>query len=109
MNIFLKMAWRNIWRNKTRTFLTACVVFIAVVLSILMTSEQYGLYDKMIDNVIEITGHLQVQNKEYWGNKKHQQCRFDGQCADRKNKKTARCRPGLLPIWSLLRWLPTGK
>jgi ABC-type lipoprotein release transport system permease subunit len=69
MNIFLKMAWRNIWRNKTRTFLTACVVFIAVVLSILMTSEQYGLYDKMIDNVIEITGHLQVQNKEYWGNK----------------------------------------
>ena len=34
-----------------------------------MTSEQYGLYDKMIDNVIEITGHLQVQNKEYWGNK----------------------------------------
>lgn len=69
MNSFLKLAWRNIWRNKTRTLLTASVVFITVVLSIVMTSEQYGIYDKMIDNIIEVTGDLQIQNKAYWENK----------------------------------------
>jgi lipoprotein-releasing system permease protein len=69
MNFFLKIAWRNIWRNKTRTLLTTCVIFITVVLSIIMTSEQYGIYDKMIDNVIGVTGHLQIQNKAFWENK----------------------------------------
>jgi ABC-type lipoprotein release transport system permease subunit len=69
MGTFLKMAWRNIWRNKTRTLLTATVVFIAVILSIVMTSQQYGMYDKMIGNVVEVTGHLQLQNKAYFGEK----------------------------------------
>ncbi len=69
MNSFFKLAWRNIWRNKTRTLLTASVVFITVILSIVMTSEQYGIYDKMIDNLIEITGDMQIQNKAYWENK----------------------------------------
>ncbi len=69
MSAFLKIAWRNIWRNKTRTLLTACVVFIAVILSIVMTSQQYGMYDKMIENVVEVTGHLQVQNKDYFDDK----------------------------------------
>ena len=69
MGTFLKIAWRNIWRNKTRTVLTACVVFIAVILSIVMTSQQYGMYDKMIENVVEVTGHLQVQNKAYFDEK----------------------------------------
>jgi lipoprotein-releasing system permease protein len=69
MGTFLKIAWRNIWRNKTRTLLTLSVLFISVFLAILMTSEEDGTYGNIIDNVIGMTGHLQLQNSEYQKNK----------------------------------------
>ena len=69
MKTFLKIAWRNIWRNKTRTLLTLSVLFISVFLAIVMTSEEDGTFGKIIDNVIDMTGHVQVQNTEYWENK----------------------------------------
>ncbi|MEI6275908.1 MAG: FtsX-like permease family protein [Prolixibacteraceae bacterium] len=65
MGTFLKIAWRNIWRNKTRTLLTLGVLFISVFLAIVMTSEEDGTYGNIIDNVIDMTGHLQIQDKEY--------------------------------------------
>ena len=74
MNSILKLAWRNIWRNKIRTLLTASVAFISVLLSILITSEQYGMYDKMISNAIDLTGHLQIQDKKYGETKSINQC-----------------------------------
>lgn len=69
MNSFLKIAWRNIWRNRTRTFLTSSVISISVILTMVMSSSQYGSYDKMIENVVAATGHLQLQNKAYRENK----------------------------------------
>jgi len=54
MGTFLKIAWRNIWRNKTRTLLTLGVLFISVFLAIIMTSEENGTYGKIIDNVIDL-------------------------------------------------------
>lgn len=68
MNLF-KIAWRNLFRSKTRTFLTTFVVLFVVVLSILTTSQQYGMYDNMINNVIEFSGHIQVQDTNYINNK----------------------------------------
>jgi putative ABC transport system permease protein len=47
MNLF-KIAWRNLWRSKTRTALTVSVVFFVVILSVAMSSQQYGMYDNMI-------------------------------------------------------------
>lgn len=67
--MFFKIAWRNIWRNKTRTLLTLSVLFISVFLAIVMTSEEDGTFGKIIDNVIDMTGHVQIQNTEYWENK----------------------------------------
>lgn len=64
-----KMAWRNLWRNKSRTFLTAFIVFIVVILSTMMSAQQYGMYDKMIENIIEFSGHLQVQDSLYTSEK----------------------------------------
>ena len=74
MDIILKLAWRNIWRNKIRTLLTASVAFISVFLSILITSEQYGMYDKIISNFIDMNGHLQIQDKKYGETKSINQC-----------------------------------
>ncbi len=59
-------AWRNIWRNKRRTLITAASVFTAVILALLMRSLQLGAYQRMIDNVVSYyTGHIQVHADGY--------------------------------------------
>ena len=59
-------AWRNIWRNKRRTLITAASVFTAVILALMMRSLQLGAYQRMIDNVVSFyTGHIQVHAEGY--------------------------------------------
>lgn len=59
--MILKLAWRNIWRNKRRTLITAAMIFMAVMLAIVMQSVQKGVYDRNIDNLVMYsTGYIQV-------------------------------------------------
>ena len=68
MNI--RIAWRNIWRNKKRTMITVSSVTLAVVLSVFTRSFQEGSYAKMIENAIgNFTGYVQVHQKDYWDDK----------------------------------------
>lgn len=62
----IKIAWRNIWRNKRRTLITTASIFFAVFFALVMTSFQLGSYDSMIFGMIEsYSGFIQVQGKEY--------------------------------------------
>lgn len=66
MNYFT-LAWRNIWRNKRRTLITAASVAFAVFYAILMRSMQLGVYDRAIINTVEsFAGYYQVHAKGYW-------------------------------------------
>lgn len=65
--LILKLAWRNIWRNKRRTLITMTSIVVAVLLSAVMRSMQEGSYEMMIDSTVgSFSGYLQVHGKGYW-------------------------------------------
>ncbi|HAD98179.1 MAG TPA: ABC transporter permease [Cryomorphaceae bacterium] len=68
--MILKLAWRNIWRNKRRSLLTAGSVLFALFFALIMRSMQLGVYDNMVQNVVNIsTGYIQVHGKDFWDEK----------------------------------------
>lgn len=65
--LYLNLAWRNIWRNRRRTFITILSIVVAVLLSSVMRAMQEGQYDDMIENTVgTFTGYIQVQQSGYW-------------------------------------------
>lgn len=70
MKTYVKLAWRNIWRNKRRTVLTTASIVVAVVLAIFTRSMQAGTFENMITVITETyTGYIQIHKKGYWDNK----------------------------------------
>lgn len=67
MQNYFRLAWRNLWRNKRRTFITLASVFLAVLLAICMRSMQLGTYANMIGNAVRFsTGYIQIHQQGYW-------------------------------------------
>ena len=70
MKTILKLAWRNIWRNKRRTLITVASIMFALFFAIIMRGFQIGSYAKMKENAIEsYSGYLQIHKKGYWDDK----------------------------------------
>jgi putative ABC transport system permease protein len=62
----IRMAWRNLWRNQRRTWLTAGGIAFAILLVVFSMSMQLGQYDIMMDNATSMmTGHIQIQSERY--------------------------------------------
>jgi len=70
MITILKLAWRNIWRNKRRTFITIASIMFALFFAIIMRAFQLGSYSKMKQNAVEsYSGYFQIHKKGYWNDK----------------------------------------
>ncbi len=66
MTITLRMAWRNLWRHKRRTWLTVGAMIFSNLILVFSISLQFGSYRMMIDNSLKsYTGHMQIQRKGY--------------------------------------------
>lgn len=64
--ILIKMAWRNLWRNPKRTFIT----LFSMVFGLTMMIVGYALSDGMLDQMVRYatllgTGHIQVHHPGY--------------------------------------------
>lgn len=63
----LKLAWKNMWRNRSRTIVTMASVFFAVMLSVITSSLRDGIFDNLIKNVVSFyTGYVQVHRQGYF-------------------------------------------
>lgn len=70
MKMIVMLAWRNVWRNKRRSFLTFLTIMVGVTLILFQRSFQNGGYAQMIeDSVAPRSGHIQVHEKGFWENR----------------------------------------
>lgn len=68
--MLIKIAWRNIWRNKRRSLITAASVLFALFFAVALRSLQLGIYDSMISNIVSVsTGYVQVHKNGFWEEK----------------------------------------
>ncbi|WP_028862705.1 ABC transporter permease [Psychromonas aquimarina] len=64
--MLVKLAWRNLWRQKRRTILTASALALALILSLVMRCIQEGSYSANIENIARLsTGLIQLQHPEF--------------------------------------------
>lgn len=63
----IKLAWKNLWRNRARSLITMAAIFFAVILASVVSSLQKGVFDNLIKNVVSFySGYIQVHQKGYW-------------------------------------------
>jgi ABC-type lipoprotein release transport system permease subunit len=64
--LWLKLAWRNIWRNPGRTLIQLLAIAGSLALAIWLENITRGSYDKMINDGVRMgSGHLSLHHPQY--------------------------------------------
>jgi ABC-type lipoprotein release transport system permease subunit len=64
--MLIRLAWRNLWRRKRRTLITALSIAIGVALCIFFTGLSDGMYGRIISMATRLgSGHLVVESPDY--------------------------------------------
>ncbi|MBU1679056.1 MAG: ABC transporter permease [Bacteroidetes bacterium] len=68
--MLIKIAWRNIWRNKRRSIIVLSSVIVGIVAAICMDALQNGMLYQMLFNQINLsTSHIQIHKNGFIDNK----------------------------------------
>jgi putative ABC transport system permease protein len=66
MKMLLTLAWRNIWRNKRRSFISMASVLFAVFFAVSADSFERGSHEQKIESLVKFsTGYIQIQDVLY--------------------------------------------
>jgi ABC-type lipoprotein release transport system permease subunit len=72
--IWIKMAWRNLWRNTSRTLVELLAIAGSLFLGVFTVNLQEGSYSKMIDMGVKMgCGHLAFYQRDYLADRKTDQ------------------------------------
>ena len=64
--LILKLAWRNIWRHRRRSLITAAAMSVGIALTISMMALQTGMFSQVFHILVEKQiGHVQIHAKAY--------------------------------------------
>jgi len=62
----LRLAWKNIWRNRRRTLITLTAIAFSIMLVQALHNLSYGVYAGMVDSGVRAgTGHIAIYRNNY--------------------------------------------
>ena len=62
----VRLAWKNIWRNRRRTIITLAAIAFSIMLVQALHNLSFGVYAGMVDSGVRAgTGHIAVYKNNY--------------------------------------------
>ena len=72
--LWLKLGWRNLWRNRRRTIIELVTIGGSVTLGVFWNNLAVGTYDRMIDDGVKMgSGHIGIYHEKYLEERKTMQ------------------------------------
>lgn len=66
LSVLARVAWRNLWRHKRRSLITASAMAVALAMCLAMIAITDGMFSKMFEVLVEQQlGHAQVHHPDY--------------------------------------------
>lgn len=65
--ILIKLAWRNLFRNRKRSVITISSVVFAVFFAVILRALQFGAYQHMLNTIVRsYMGYIQLHDEGFW-------------------------------------------